>query len=64
MNKAGLFLMISLMVLSGWVESSALIKVNSTSIRTDVYEELTNGGIAPQGYADLRIGLIHLLTGQ
>ncbi|MDD2733663.1 MAG: hypothetical protein PHF56_06950 [Desulfuromonadaceae bacterium] len=45
----------TLMLLSGCAESSALIKANSTSIRTDIYEELTNGGIAPQGFADLRI---------
>ena len=44
-----------LTVLSGCAESSALIKANSTSIRTDIYEELTNGGIVPQGFADLRI---------
>ena len=55
MNKARVLLMLSLMVLSGCVESSALIKANSISIRTDVFEELTNGGIAPQGYADLRL---------
>lgn len=55
MKKAGLFLMMSLMVLSGCAESSALIKANSTSIRTDIYEELTNGVTTPQGFADLRI---------
>jgi hypothetical protein len=43
------------MVLSGCAESSALIKANSISLRTDVYEELTNGATAPQGYVDLRI---------
>jgi len=43
------------MVLSGCAESSALIKANSTSLRTDVYEELTNGATAPQGYVDLRV---------
>lgn len=47
--------MMSLMVLSGCAESSALIKANSTSLRTDVYEELTNGATAPQGYVDLRV---------
>lgn len=55
MKKAGLLLMLSLMVLSGCAESSALIKANNTSLRTDVYEELTNGATAPQGYVDLRI---------
>lgn len=55
MNKACLLLMLSSMVLSGCAESSALIKANSTSIRTDVFEELTNGEIAPQGYTDLHV---------
>lgn len=55
MKKTSLLLMLSLMVLSGCAESSALIKANSTSLRTDVYEELTNGATAPQGYVDLRI---------
>jgi len=55
MKKTSLLLMLSLMVLSGCAESSALIKANSTSLRTDVYEELTNGASAPQGYVDLRV---------
>jgi len=55
MKKARLLLMLSLMVLSGCAESSALIKANSTSLRTDVYEELTNGATTPQGYVDLRV---------
>ncbi len=55
MKKARLLLMLSLMVLSGCAESSALIKANSTSLRTDVFDELTNGATAPQGYVDLRV---------
>ena len=56
MNRMKLMLLaMVLTVLSGCAESSALIKANSTSIRTDIYEELTNGGIVPQGFADLRI---------
>ena len=55
MKKASLLLMLSLMVLSGCAESSALIKANSTSLRTDVFEELTNGATAPQGYVDVRV---------
>jgi len=55
MKKASLLLMLSLMVLSGCAESSALIKANSTSLRTDVFEELTNGATTPQGYVDLRV---------
>lgn len=50
-----LLLALSLTVVSGCAETSALIKANSTSMRTDIYEELTNGGIAPQGFTDLRI---------
>lgn len=42
-------------VVSGCAESSALIKANSTSMRTDIFEELTNGEIAPRGFSDLRI---------
>lgn len=55
MKKVSLLLMLSLMVLSGCAESSALIKASSTSLRTDVFDELTNGATAPQGYVDLRV---------
>jgi hypothetical protein len=55
MKKTCLLLMMSLMVLSGCAESSALIKANSNSTRTDIFEELTNGGIAAQGFTDLRV---------
>lgn len=55
MKKARLLIMLSLMVLSGCAESTALIKANSTSLRTDVFDELTNGATAPQGYVDLRV---------
>lgn len=55
MKKTSLLLMLSLMVLSGCAKSSALIKANSASLRTDVYKELTNGVIAPQGYVNLRV---------
>ncbi|MBK5274928.1 MAG: hypothetical protein JJE30_07740 [Desulfuromonadales bacterium] len=48
-------LALSLTVVSGCAESSALIKSSSTSMRTDIFEELTNSGIAPQGFSDLRI---------
>jgi hypothetical protein len=54
MKKASLLLMCSLM-LCGCAKSSALIKENSASLRTDVYQELTNGATAPQGYVDLRV---------
>lgn len=55
MKKICVLLMMSLTTLSGCAESSALIKANSTSSRTDIYEELRNGGIVPQGFADMRI---------
>lgn len=50
-----LLLALSMTVVSGCAESSALIKANSTSMRTDIFEELTNGEIAPRGFSDLRI---------
>lgn len=55
MKKTSLILMLSLMVLSGCAENSALIKANSTSLRTDIYEELTNGATLPQGFVDLSV---------
>lgn len=55
MKRIQLLLALSLAVVSGCAESSALIKANSSSMRTDIYEELTNGGITPRGYSDLRI---------
>ena len=56
MDRAKLLLLVlSMMVVSGCAESSALIKANSTSLRTDIYEELINGGVAPKGFTDLRI---------
>jgi hypothetical protein len=48
-------LALGLTVMGGCAESSALIKANSNSLRTDVFEELTNGATAPQGYVDLRV---------
>jgi hypothetical protein len=55
MNGVKLLLVMALMLVSGCAESSALIKANSTSVRTDIFEELTNGGLVPQGFTDLRI---------
>lgn len=54
MKKLCLLIM-AISLLSGCAESSALIKANSTSLRTDVFEELTGTAIAPQGYVDLRV---------
>jgi hypothetical protein len=42
-------------LVSGCVNNSALIRTSSTSIRNDVFQELSNGGPVPAGYADLRI---------
>lgn len=47
--------MMALTVLSGCADNSVLIKTGSNSIRSDVFQELSNSGIVPQGYADLRI---------
>ncbi|AAR35509.1 lipoprotein [Geobacter sulfurreducens] len=48
-------LVMAISLLSGCAESSALIKANSVSLRTDVFEELTNGVTAPQGDVDVRL---------
>jgi len=50
-----MLLAMALAVVSGCAESSALIRANNTSSRTDIFEEVTNGGIAPKGSADLHI---------
>ncbi len=42
-------------LVNGCANSSALIRASSTSIRTDVFQELANGEIVPPGHADLRI---------
>jgi hypothetical protein len=56
MKKMNLMLLImALMVINGCAESSALIKASSTSMHTDVFQELSNGGLVPPGLADLRI---------
>ena len=48
-------LAVATIMISGCAESSALIRASSTSIRTDIFEELANGGSVPAGYADLRV---------
>jgi hypothetical protein len=50
-----LLLIMALLVISGCAKSPALIKASSTSVRSDVFQELKKGGPIPQGYADLRI---------
>jgi len=50
-----LLLTLALTVVCGCAESSALVKASSTSMRADIFEEITNGGIAPQGFTDLHI---------
>ena len=49
-----LALMTILTVLSGCAESSALIRANSTSLRTDVFEELSKGSPIPPGFTKMR----------
>lgn len=56
MNRVKLMLLaMTLTVVSGCAESVALIKANSTSMRMDIFEEITDGGIAPRGFSDLRL---------
>ena len=55
MNKICTLLIMSLILLSGCAGSSALIKTNSTSARTDIFEELTNGGLVPPGFTYLHM---------
>jgi hypothetical protein len=55
MKKRGLFLVMSLMALTGCAGSSSLLKANTTSTRTDVFGEPTKGGLPPRGYTDLHI---------
>jgi hypothetical protein len=50
-----LFLAMTVTFVSGCVNNSALIRTSSTSIRNDIFQELSNGGSIPAGYADLRI---------
>lgn len=50
-----ILLALGLTVMSGCAESSALIKANSTSIRTNIFEELASDSAAPKGFCDLRI---------
>jgi len=55
MKKICLFLLLLLPVQNGCAESSALIKAGSNTMRHDVFQELSDGGAVPQGFADLRI---------
>lgn len=50
-----LILVMAVTFISGCADSSALIRKSSTSLRNDVFRELTDGGTAPQGHADLHI---------
>lgn len=42
-------------IISGCAETSALIKANSTSMRTDIFEESASDSVVPKGFSDLRI---------
>lgn len=49
-----MFVATILMIISGCAESSALIRASSTSLRTDVFEELKNGTTVPAGFTKMR----------
>ncbi|WP_298271115.1 hypothetical protein [Geobacter sp.] len=55
MKKMHMLLIMAVMVMSGCADSSALIRTSRTSIRTDIFQELSNGGPVPAGYADLLV---------
>ena len=56
MKSGKMFLLaLVLTVVSGCAESSALIKANSTSVRTDIIAESLSNTITPEGFSDLRI---------
>jgi len=55
MKRILLVMTVAATVLSGCMESSALIKTGSNSLQSDVFRELSSGGVVPQGYADVRI---------
>jgi hypothetical protein len=48
-------LLTAISLLSGCAESSAFIKSNSTSLHSDVFEEVACGETVPKGFAELRI---------
>lgn len=50
-----MWLVMILTVLNGCAQSSSLIKTSSTSVRNDVFQELTNASPVPQESADLHI---------
>ena len=53
-----LLLVMMLTVLGGCAQSSALIKAGGTSVRSDVFREVTDGGPIPAGMADLRVAAV------
>src|SRR3990170_460088 len=54
-KKDLLFLAMAVTIISSCADNSALIRANSTSMRSDVFEELPDGGPVPPGYVALRI---------
>ncbi len=54
-NRNILGLIVAMAVTGGCAKSSELITTSGISTRTDVFQELTDGGAAPKGYADLHI---------
>jgi len=56
MRKLTLFVAtVAIMVVSGCANSTALIKASNSSTRSDIFEQISTGGVVPSGYADLRI---------
>lgn len=48
-------MIMAMIVTGGCAENYALIKASGTSVRHDVFQELTDGAPVPPGHADLRI---------
>jgi len=56
MNRMNvLFLVMAVTFISSCANNSSLIRASSTSIHSDIFEELTVGGPIPAGYADLSV---------
>lgn len=55
MMKKLCLLIVAISLLGGCARGAALIRANSASSRTDVFEELKGNSSAPQGYGDVRV---------
>jgi len=58
MAKIHPILLLSLVVLGGCANTYGAIQDNRTSIRSNVFQELSEYASAPQGYADLRVNFV------